>query len=205
MGALFELEHDDVSLKIYTDEDPMSPRDWDTLSTMICFHKRYTLGDDHNYVCNDYSDWEELRKAIEKDNNVAIIFPLYMYDHSGITISTSLEYPYNDRWDAGQIGWVFVTKEQIRKEYSVKRITLKIIERAKKCIISEVNVYDEYLRGDVYGFVLEKNITCSKCEHIHTEHIDSCFGFYGDLKESGMIENIPDEFIEIRKQFEERF
>ncbi len=36
-------------LKIYQDDNTDSPRSWDNLGTMICFHRRYNLGDKHNY------------------------------------------------------------------------------------------------------------------------------------------------------------
>ena len=37
---------------------------------------------------------------------------LYMYEHSGITISTS---KFNCQWDSGQIGFVYVEKKTIRE------------------------------------------------------------------------------------------
>ena len=36
-------------LKIVQDTDPESPRTWDNLGTMVCFHKRYELGDKTDY------------------------------------------------------------------------------------------------------------------------------------------------------------
>ncbi|MBL4766530.1 MAG: AMP-binding protein [Rhodobacteraceae bacterium] len=36
-------------IKIYHDDDTESPRDWSTFATMICWHRRYTLGDDHSF------------------------------------------------------------------------------------------------------------------------------------------------------------
>jgi hypothetical protein len=36
-------------LEILNDDCPMSPREWDNLGTMICFHRGYRLGDKHNY------------------------------------------------------------------------------------------------------------------------------------------------------------
>lgn len=85
-------------IEIFYDEFGDSPRNWDNLGTMICFHNRYTLGDKHDYDTDDYNGWGEMEKAIIKDNDVAIILPLYLYDHSGITIATS---PFGCRWDSG--------------------------------------------------------------------------------------------------------
>lgn len=177
-----EVQDGSVVLKVYYDNDAENPREWDNLSKMVCFHHRYSLGDKHNYRVFDYHSWEDLKDAIEKDNDIAVILPLYMYDHSGITISTT---PFSCPWDSGQIGWVYITKEDIRKEYNIKRVTKKYIEKATKILISEIKVYDDYLRGETYGFVLEKD----------REEIDSCWGFYGsDFCTNGMKEQIEKEY-----------
>ena len=115
------------TLEIVQDNNPDSPREWDNMGTMICFHGRYNLGDKHNYDHRDYSGWEEMETAIIKNESPAVILPLYLYDHSGITISTS---PFSCGWDSGQIGFIFVSKEKLRKEYGVKRITKDIIQKA---------------------------------------------------------------------------
>jgi len=177
-----EVQDGSVMLKVYYDNDAENPREWDNLSKMVCFHRRYSLGDKHNYRVLDYHSWEDLKNAIKKDNDVAVILPLYMYEHSGITISTT---PFSCPWDSGQIGWVYITKEDIRKEYNIKRVTKKYIEKATKILLSEVKVYDDYLRGETYGFVLEKD----------GEEIDSCWGFYGsDFCTNGMKEQIEKEY-----------
>ena len=104
------------------EQDNGDPRDWDNVCTMVCWHRRYKLGDTHNYddydeffndilhnVCGmKYEDFEELstrekyKLACESDK--IYIQELNLYDHSGLTISTSSGYPYNDRWDAGCVG-----------------------------------------------------------------------------------------------------
>lgn len=40
---------DGYKLEILNDDCPMSPREWDNLGTMVCFHKGYGLGDQHVY------------------------------------------------------------------------------------------------------------------------------------------------------------
>lgn len=163
------------TLEIVQDTNPESPREWDNIGTMICFHGRYNLGDRHNYDHKDYSGWEEMERAIIKNESPAVILPLYLYDHSGITISTS---PFGCKWDSGQIGFIFVSKEKLKKELNVKRITKQIIERAEKCLLSEVKTYDQYLTGEVYGYkVIDEN----------GNEEDSCWGYYGE-------DSIVDEF-----------
>lgn len=183
-------------LRVVQDDCSDSPRDWDNLGTMVCFHSRYNLGDkDHGIDFYDYYSWDELEKGICKKHDVAVILPLYMYDHSGITISTKHKYPYNDRWDAGRIGFIFISKEKVKKEYSVKKMSKKLLERIKTYLEGEVETYDTYLRGDVYGFQLIQKETCDKgCEH--EEIIDSCYGFYGNnLKENGIFDHLSDDIV----------
>jgi hypothetical protein len=171
-------------LKVVHDSSPESPREWDNLGTMICFHNRYDLGDNHNYNSDDYSGWEEMKQAIIKKENPAVILPLYMYDHSGISISTS---PFSCRWDSGQIGFILVSKKKALEEFGGKIVTAKLKERLEKILEGEVETYTQYVEGEVYGFVIEDE---------DGEHIDSCYGFYGrDFATNGMLDYIDHELL----------
>lgn len=156
-------------VRVSQDTNPENPRtSWDNLGTMVCFHNRYDLGDKHEYNSNDYNSWKELFKAIDKKENACIILPLYLYDHSGITMKTS---SFNDRWDSGQVGFIFVSKEKVRKEYSVKRVSKKLAEKVAQVLEGEVETYDKYLTGEVYGYeVLDED----------DEVVDSCWGYYDE-------------------------
>lgn len=211
-------------LEIEQDEFAESPREWQDGSEMICFHSRYTLGDKHyfnsqedffsnlasrfvtpieivyyeyetyriiednldedrfNIEESNFDEWKdsELLEVIE--NNLTIL-PLYLYDHSGITMSTS---PFSCRWDSGQVGWIY---SDYLSENELKR---------------EVELYDNFLTGEVYQFILykKKYFRVSKVEtdeygndigireeEVETEWelIDSCTGFYGDdLRQNGL-------------------
>lgn len=95
------VDNNGYRLVVNYDEIAENPREWQRdQSTMICFHKRYELGDKHNYSVDSFDSWAELEKQIRKDNDIVLIKPLRLYDHSGITISISNEYPYTDQWDA---------------------------------------------------------------------------------------------------------
>lgn len=172
------------TLEVIQDINPESPRKWDNLGKMICFHGRYTLGDKHDYDNRDYSGWAEQKEAISKNENAAIILPLYLYDHSGLTINTT---GFSCRWDSGQIGWIVISKEKIREEYSVKRISKKLLESVEEYLVGEVKVYDQYLSGDVYGF---------KEFDSEGNEVDSCWGFYGsNIEENGIAEHISCEVV----------
>jgi hypothetical protein len=52
-------------IQIIPDSDPESPREWDNLGTMICQHRRYNLGDKHNYDLSNCGSWFDIQKAKE--------------------------------------------------------------------------------------------------------------------------------------------
>lgn len=171
---------------IYVDDSAESPRSWDNMGTMACWHRKYNLGD----VRPKESPTEWLKANAPKGS---VVLPLYLYDHSGITMSTG---SFNDPWDSGQVGWIICTPEKIRKEYNVTRITQKLRAQVEQMLISEVKTYDHYLTGNVYGFSLSDD---------EGEMVDSCAGFYGDDLD-GMIEHAGKEHAEILKEaWEHRF
>jgi len=232
------------TLFIKVDTDIDSPRETDDcFGKMICFHRRYNLGDKHDFdeprdfmqkllydyfskhpqlLCdfikqgkasearleynrsshewelqeNNYwstgQDWyrsasypaslgkdipdyfvddmlsalrlEEMTKLAEQINGL-VILPLFLYDHSGITMNTT---GFSCPWDSGQVGWIYAAEDDIVKEYG--SLTPENMEKARTLLQGEVEYYDHYLRGDCYGFQLYKD----------DEELDSCWGFIGD-------------------------
>ena len=163
------IDHNGYTIEIYIDNDPENPREWDNLGTMVCFHKRYNLGNKQDLFRNeDYNSWAELENAIRKiEGGIAIILPLYLYEHSGLRISTG---SFSCPWDSGQIGFIFVSKVKARKELGKKRLSKKSLKQLEKILEAEVTNYDALLIGDVYGFI---TIDPSGKE------IDSCWGIFG--------------------------
>lgn len=214
-------------LTIEQDDYVENPREWDNVSTIWTWTKNYKIGDDHDLsdsmwdaladlcVKNNILTLEEIEEkdlfenrlglALQESENVAFRW-ISAYEHSGITISTSIgSYPYNDRWDSGIIGFGFVTKEQHEKQCGErkdwKRDALKIID-------SEVETVDQWLRGECYQYTLEEKVhyrnekRCPHCNELISvdeydcwEQIDSCTGFYGNnIKENGILDDIGDEY-----------
>jgi hypothetical protein len=188
MGYLYkEVKNSTNVLKVFFDEYPESPRAWDNLGTMACFHKRYTLGDkEHGIDSNDFNSWAAMKEHIEKELKAVIVLPIYMYDHSGLTINTT---GFSCPWDSGQIGFIYVTKEKVKEEYSFKRISKKRLGKIKEYLLSEVEIYDEYLRGNVFHFILEDTAGVQ---------IDSNSGFYGsDFKTNGLLDELGIKYKEL--------
>jgi hypothetical protein len=147
-------KHRGYTIRIEIDPDPQNPRtEGDNLAVMACFHKRYSLGDkEHGFRFEDYHGWDEMKAAIIAEVNPAVIKPLYLMDHSGLSISTS---DFNDRWDSGMIGFVWITKQAAKDAYGWKRLTQSRLNRVRKILDAEVSEYNKYLTGEVYGYVIE--------------------------------------------------
>ncbi len=172
----------DYTITIQQDDEPENPREWENLGTMICFHNNYKLGDDHNYDSPDHffhcesglyehedtcylteKQLDRCRKVVHQKN---IMLPLYLYDHGGITMSTS---GFSCPWDSGQVGYIMVSREAVRKEYSWKLVTQKRREQIAKYLTNEVKIYDHFITGSVYGFTITNG----------EKDIDSSWGFFG--------------------------
>lgn len=162
------IEYKGYTIEIGLDEYAESPREWCNLGYMVCQHSRYTLGDD-NLEYHGESILDDLKRHL-KDKGLelrdVVYLPLYLYDHSGITMSTT---PFSCRWDSGQVGWIYVTKEQIRREYGVKRVSKALREKVETVLKGEVATYDQYLTGEVYAWsILDDN----------EETVEAVCGFY---------------------------
>lgn len=146
-------------ISIEQDDMAENPREWqDHLGHMVCWHKRYDLGDKH-----DYDSPDDFNAEIN-DNN-SIILPLYLYDHSGITMSTS---PFSCPWDSGQVGFIYITKEDAEEGW---KSLDGWREAARQGLQAEVDEYDKYLRGECYFFTVLTGIGKTQ--------MDSCGGFLG--------------------------
>ena len=204
MEALETINYKGYDIEIVVDDCAESPREWDNFTKMVCQHGRYHLGDEQYknsyayswrewfayYVLENYAtlnlktydtfgyfeDEEEVDKVWEWIEENMIVMPLFLYDHSGITISTSR----TCRWDSGQVGFMYITKKDAVKEFGKKYFTKAVEEKAIACMESELKTYDDYLRGDVYGYrILDEN----------GDEINSLWGFYGyDHEKSGLLD-----------------
>lgn len=168
------IEYKGHTIEIHLDPDPQNPRtECDNLGTMICGHQRYNLGDKHPYNLKNYNSWKEVIAAIENDEGCPIVaLPLYLYDHSGLTINTTGFNSYDSgKWDWGTLGFIYVSYKKAKKEYGWKQINKKRLDLLKTYLTGEVECYDSYLTGDVYGYIVKSGTD---------EELNSCWGFIGD-------------------------
>lgn len=199
------IKYKGYDIEIVADDWAESPREWDNAGKMVCQHGRYYLGDEEykNSYANSWKEWfayyvlenyatlnlkyydtfgyfgdeEEVEKVWKWIEENMIVMPLFLYDHSGLSISTSR----TCRWDSGQVGFMYITKKDAVKEWGNKYFTKTVEEKAIACLEEELKTYDDYLRGYVYGYrILDKE----------GNEIDSCHGYYGyDHEESGLLDS----------------
>ena len=184
------------------DEFAESPREWDNVATIISKGGNWDISD-KGWRMNAEEFAEFLHKKLDKKcpeikgltdidyivncgnaKNYIVCKPVYMYDHSGQTISLS---PFGCRWDSGCCGYIFVFKDKILKEFPDKNDD-NWRDKAEEVIESEIDIYDSYIRGEVYGYCLEEGhmvehkdlVTGAIWTSTKYEVVDSCCGFYGD-------------------------
>ncbi len=160
--------YEGFEVSIYYSDAPDDPRaEWDHESVLYSNH-RYLNPDNCNIdeLMGKYgvNDIESLCEHLDKDY---IWTKVYMYEHSGIALSTT---PFNGMWDTGLLGILTVEKSKVRECFNKKRISKKLEETVLSMLNSEVDIYGAYLEGEVYGYAIYD---------AHGEEIDSCGGYYG--------------------------
>lgn len=203
-----------IRIEVWYDQDGgdewCNPRKHDgNLGTMYCFHDRYSLGD-RDKKGKELMCEEEVQELVKQPNTIHL--PLHLYDHSGITMRTgSFNAIDPGGWDSGCVGVIVTTHEKAREvlgldvtpEEKVSEIlsgeppalTPEQIEQVVKSLESEVDIYDQYIRGEIYGFTIFD-------EEADDEEVESCGGFLGDYEEYLMDEarSIAEHYIERRSQ-----
>lgn len=191
-------ENKDGLLEVLYDRFAESPREWGNIGTMSYGHGSYNLGDEKAANIELYNSWDEWLEGevLEPNGGSAnvIFLPLYLYDHSGITMNTT---GFNCPWDSGQVGWIWATRENLLKNTGCTEEELFENGIGEEVLKGEVRDFDDYLRGNVYGFRLSKKKKCECCSTVEFEELDSCFGFYGDGIEDDLEGYIPEEYHEL--------
>jgi hypothetical protein len=153
-------------VRVFRDEDPLSPEDWDNVGHLMTFHDQCYIQTNREFKHKE----EGFKDYLRKNEKSLFIAPVYAYIHSGAVLSLSNDsYPFNDQWDACQIGVIYCPKKTARKELG-KDYAKKIHDT----FALEIKAWNQYLSGEVYGY------TVSLEANDGVEVVESCYGFYGD-------------------------
>lgn len=212
-----QIEYKGYTINIEHNDYAENPREFfEPAGTMVCWHRRYHLGDmeDGRPISRYYNEpidllyelagvdrdeyWEEHDKDMSDaelyskiKEKGTVILDLYLYDHSGISMSCSsyVGRAHHAEWDSGRVGYIYTTKDKIEKEGWTK-------EQATKYLEGEVETYDDYLTGNVYGYRIEDS---------EGEEKDSCWGYFGSPEDSGLVEDAKSNIDYYCKQAKEEY
>lgn len=165
------------------DQHAANPRECDNLGTiLIAPNKAHWIAGSDSAVDisipfgnSSYEHWENIRKQQLnlKKSDIAIAYPITKYEHGEI----SLQLGHKSGWDYGIVGFVYVTKETLRKCYGVKRITKSITgEHAKNCLQDELDTLASWLNGEGYGWQI-KEYADDGLDWVEVDTLASCWGY----------------------------
>lgn len=201
MSAISTEVHNGYHVTLHHDEFSESPRDWDNTWTLYTWERNYRSPDK-----NPYGDHEEFESSVTKDLLVA---PIYKYEHGSVVYSSDNSvYPFNCRWDSGQVGYAVISVDKILKSFpydgddpayedakketaqggffDVMLLPKDLIDSVLTSLNGELNTYTQWCNGDVYSATVETP---------DGECVESLGGLYGlDYAMGCAIEElVPDE------------
>jgi hypothetical protein len=179
-------------LRIVRDDNSPSPREDSTLGYWITVDREYQSPDDMptmrdivKETGDEATSQEEhialIKKEIEAcmpDDKVLAIYPTVKYEHGGVAYHLGTVH----NWDYSNNGFYIITKKSQEELGTEAKDFEKVIKQ-------EIEVFNKWANGDVYGFTLYDE---------QGELIDSCRGFYepediqNHLPEDWKTENLED-------------
>lgn len=203
-----ELEHD--SIRYINMASVYKRRQEDDYQKTLRLSEEYKVKNDVGWFqfrgtkeeCEDYINGELRKNLLDGDifyasagmykeamemlrKSDVVILPVYVFDHSGISISTS---DFADKWDSGQAGWIYTTKEKVMECLNVTEENWR--EIATECLESEIKTYDMYLQGKVYGIIIERY----NADDDEWEENESSWGYFSDKYGNDLIKDIAVDF-----------
>lgn len=187
VSAVYEYR----AVVVHDEEPGDSPREWENVASLALAHGRYDL------PWEDETPGERVREACERGGwrlaaryvsavHDAVVVPVWGYEHGQLTIHGGDRIgQYADEWDSGQCGLAWLTRDRAREELPVGEGEA-LDDVAERCIGQEIDTYDAWLRGEVYGWTAERRRLDWAEDDVDQgddgdgwEHIDSCFGYVG--------------------------
>lgn len=183
--------------RVFTDPDPDDPRTaWANTGIVHCQHRRYALGDKGAESPFKDSDYEAPDGALQLRDDIVLAKPIYLYDHSGITVSHS---PFSCPWDSGRVGTNYLTEEGLQAFMRGSDwLREEALTWADACLDDELRVYDAFLCGEVW---------CWTRFGDNGDDDETMCGYYGgSLEENGMLYDVlPEEREALKDAWDRRF
>lgn len=201
-----EMEGLTAEIRADRDTNGANPRDYDNLGEMLCWHPDYYLGDKQfkdgdgrgatrtPYEHSDFGSIGDLAAKLVAEGAVCVL-PLYLFDHSGISISAGGNYVgrgdtasggHDDfgnarGWDTTLCGVIYTTRERVKELCGEEKGEALYCppdwqgtpaDWVASQLKNEVELYDRYLKGEVYYYIVKDG---------EGEDLDSCYGYLPDV------------------------
>lgn len=153
---------------------------WKDIETTVAYQQwadEQEAGDGDADI-DTYLEYADDTVIVELFNRYFVVLSINAYEHSGITISTGRGYPFNDHFDSGQLGIIYVSHADAMKNWGETEWTSELHDKTVKLLQSEVKCYDDYLTGNVYGYVIYEEVLDDEDDYEFADQSDSCWGFY---------------------------
>ncbi len=166
-----EINYKNYKIEIHSDEICESADIWENDDCFLIYDHRDFFVERNGFNPNDIFETMQNGKKLY---NGYWFFPVYAYIHSGVSLQLKRWFSCvpqgHNEFDVSFKGFALV-KRQKGWSYSSKQ--------AYKIAESVLNEWNDYLSGNVYGFMTKDK---------DDNDIDSCWGFYGDPEKSGLME-----------------
>jgi len=170
------FEHAGMTCRLYQDYDAGNPfTEWDQASELLSDVKGYDLGGDVPHPESAYADTPAsatMARWLTLFGGYALAIPWTFQDYGSSGARTWLTTPDDDPAD----GWLVLTREAFEREFGAYGMPLRIEDEseersAERTIRAEFDAFRAWVEGEVIGYVVEDE---------NGEHVDSCWGFYGE-------------------------
>jgi len=171
------------TIDIQIDKTPQSPREWSNLGYFITVDRNYQSPDNKLHYIDIVKDTGNratsqtehiklIKQDIEAtgDEKVLAVYPITKYEHSGVVYSLGTAHGF----DNSNNGFYIITDKSQKETGTLKKDWEKVIK-------DELETYNAYANGEVYGFTATDPET--------GEEIGSCWGYYdSDHETNGLLE-----------------
>lgn len=144
-------------------QDVDSPRLYDDITVMVLSHRRYDLpceGDaveeiderlcDHAYGATLGERFAALEEWLKTERGATVVLPVWGYDHGELTMRAGEENGFPDaQWDSRLLGVIYDNPDN-REQAGIPD------EKVPDLLKSAVEAYDQWARGELYAYVVEK-------------------------------------------------
>ena len=159
--------------EVYPDYHPDNPLDNPNAPHFYMNHHTHDFGNIAKEY-NDCSKWDDIRKRLYTDYDIVMMLPVYMFYKGGALFFST--YPYAHAWSAGQVGFIFLTEEQVyhselkgKLEHYIKLLNDYSARDTYIVIIRDKEHFYDYTTAKIYDTNLKKFIP-SKAKDLDNEY-----------------------------------